>query len=529
MDGRSTVASSCTRSRACLPSRFMMPIPRRCSWRGIISEKSRSTTFTTSKCSPLPPNSRVCWPCRKSAGGYGYIPAPASIYSQVRKLPAASSLTFDLTTWSLSSPTRFWFPERIPVRPDLADAEAIESIEGLIENAVIDQHFVERSRYENAVRKRLVADVPVGLFLSGGVDSSVVAAAVAKHHEKPAAFSIVYRDDPADESAYAREVARQCGLPLTECPFEGQDVVASFTAMVDYLDEPFADPAIVPLHHLSQFARQSVTVALSGDGGDELFGGYAKYRAQAMIERYGWLLQLAGPLRALFPISHPAYKLLASLGLPFAARNMLFGTGGFMPRDIAGLVRCDLPTDTELFADAIAADGRLPKSDPINRSLLLDGAMLLPECYLVKADRATMANSLELRNPLLDKGLAEYAYALSGRSKVRGTATKWHLKALARRSFASEIVDRPKRGFGVPLHRWIREELRPMFDRFLSLDSGWFDGKTVQAMYRRHLSGAEDFRFLLYRICVFHAWLARYGPPLTPKRPLTPQAAVGAT
>jgi asparagine synthase (glutamine-hydrolysing) len=429
---------------------------------------------------------------------YGYIPAPASIFAEVRKLPAASSLALNLATWSLAEPRRYWFPERIRVRHDSADAEALESIEGLI---------------ANAVQKRLVADVPVGLFLSGGVDSSVVAAAVASRHERPAAFSIVYRNDPADESAYARRVARQCGLPLTECEFEGQDVVASFRAMLDYLDEPFADPAIVPLHHLSQFARQSVTVALSGDGGDEIFAGYAKYRAQSIIERYGWLLRMGVPLRALFPISHPAYKLLASLPLPFAARHMLFGTGGFMPRDIAGLVRCDVPDDATLFADAMAADSALPKADPINRGLLLDASMLLPECYLVKADRATMATSLELRNPLLDKSLAEYTYVLPGGSKVRRLTTKWHLKALARRRFDRDIIDRPKRGFGVPLDRWIREELRPLFNQYVAVDSGWFDAARVQAMYGRHLKGADDFRFLLYRICVFHAWMERFASP----------------
>jgi asparagine synthase (glutamine-hydrolysing) len=428
---------------------------------------------------------------------YGYVPSPHSIFREVRKLEPSSSLQFDVSGWRIVNKRCFWPLEQIKVRADQAEPEIIERVDALLEQAVV---------------KRLRADVPVGVFLSGGVDSSLIAAYVAKHAPAVEGFTVAYRSSPgADESAFAARAAGHIGMRTHLCNFEDADVEKSFVEILDYLDEPMADAAIIPLYFISKFAKERVTVVLSGDGGDELFGGYPKYAAQLWTERLGCLAGAAAAAGRHVPDTSVYHKFFRCQGLPFAARQFIFGSGGPLAEDARQLMPAGRFDLEEVFADALALDRAFGQRDTINRSLFLDCRIQLPDWYLVKGDRATMAASLEMRNPLLDKGLAEFMFTVPGGMKLRRGCSKSILKTLAERYVDRACIYRPKRGFGVPLDKWIRGELRALFEAHLFRDNGWFDVGHVRKLHREHLDGRGDHQFTLLRVFNLNYVLERYG------------------
>jgi asparagine synthase (glutamine-hydrolysing) len=428
---------------------------------------------------------------------YGYIPSPHSIFREIRKVEPSTTLQFDLSEWRIVNNRRFWPLERIEVARELAEEDVLESMDRLIEDAVV---------------KRLQADVPVGVFLSGGVDSSLIAAYVAKHAPSVEGFTVSYRSSPgADESRYAALAARHIGMKTHLCNFEDKDVEKSFVGILDYLDEPMADAAIIPLHFISKFARERVTVVLSGDGGDELFAGYAKYRAQLWTERLGVFSHAAAAAGKAVPATSVYHKFFRCLGLPFAARQFIFGSGAPLP-DEARKLMPGAPFELEtVFEDALAYDAAFGQRDVVNRSLFLDCRIQLPDWYLVKGDRATMAASLEMRNPLLDKALAEYMFRVPGAMKLKHGRSKYLLKKLAERYVDARCIYRPKRGFGVPLGRWIGGELRELFDAYLYRDNPHIDRDYVRALHDAHLAGRRDSQFTLLRVFNLNYFLERYG------------------
>ena len=428
---------------------------------------------------------------------YGYVPSPQSIFEGVRKLEPSSLMTFDLREWKIVDQRCFWRLEDVSLEQGRGEQELLRETE---------------ERLEQAVVKRLHADVPVGVFLSGGVDSSLITSFVHRHAPSVEAFTVVYRSSPeADESEFAKMAAEHAGIRCNQCNFEDSDVEKCFVEILDYLDEPMADAAIIPLHFVSKFTRQSVTVVLSGDGGDEVFGGYGKYRAQLWLERLRWAGLLLRAARGLFAADGAYRKLAACAGLPFAARQFIFGSGGPVPEDARRLMPAGRFATGEVFREAADYTGRFAQRDVLNRSLFLDCRIQLPDWYLVKGDRATMATSLEMRNPLLDKALAEYAFGIPGEWKVRSGETKYLLKRLAVRHTDRRCVYRPKRGFGVPLDRWIRNDLRDLFSEYLPRSPAFIDSDCVGRLHREHLEGKRDWRFHLLRVFNLNYFLESYG------------------
>ncbi|HEY5531996.1 MAG TPA: asparagine synthase (glutamine-hydrolyzing) [Candidatus Anoxymicrobiaceae bacterium] len=426
---------------------------------------------------------------------YGYVPSPHTIFDKASKLEPATSMAFDIASWSIADKERFWKLEDVAGDRRIGDEEALEGVEDLL---------------IRSVRKRLVADVPLGVFLSGGVDSSLIAAMVARESHDVESFTVTYKDFADDEGAYASRVASELGIRQHCTDFHEGDARENFLEITDYLDEPIADAALVPLFFIAKTSRPLITVALGGDGGDEVFGGYSKYRAQLLAERLGKAAPLLSRLKGLAP-GADSYRLLEGMGLPFHERQFLYGSGGFTPNEAARIMRLEGGAQW-LFEDAAAAAARFAQTDHLNESLYLDCMLQLPDWYLVKADRATMAASLELRSPLLDRELAEFAFSLPGSMKVREGETKFLLKKLASKYVPPDVVYRRKQGFAVPLGRWIDTVLREDFERVLGMDFGLFDPSIPRSLFddpAGRLAYGREFKLL--RIFVVNNYLDRIG------------------
>jgi asparagine synthase (glutamine-hydrolysing) len=436
---------------------------------------------------------------------YQYIPAPWSAFRAVRKLPPASTLTFDDGEVRVS---RYW---RLDFRdkPDVRDRHALGA------------ELLERMR--EAVRIRMVADVPLGAFLSGGIDSSTVVALMAEASAAPIrTFSIGFASDRFNELPRARLVAERFGTEHREFVVE-PDAVEIAPRVVRQYGEPFADSSAIPSFYLSELARRHVTVALNGDGGDESFGGYQRYVSQDLIRRTDRIpaaaRRIAGRIATLVPPG-------ASVDSPLTRI-----------RRIGGLIAVDgpdrytrymtrengLPLD-ELYApdyrrsigdshvDAVIADpwNRSSAEGLVDRLLDVDVATYLPGDLLVKIDIATMAHSLEARSPLLDHKLMEFAAALPARLKVRGGEKKVILRDAMRDLLPAEILDGPKRGFQVPMAEWLRGPLRPMLADLLldqtARSRGVFRTPVVEQLIQRHTAGAADYSRGLWTLLAFELW-----------------------
>jgi asparagine synthase (glutamine-hydrolysing) len=426
---------------------------------------------------------------------YGYIPSPNSIFDRIKKLEPATAFQFDLKNWKVINKYNFWKLEDIKISKNYTEDEILNKTEELI---------------KKSVEKRLMSDVPLGVFLSGGVDSSLITKYLSEYSPNVNSFTVCYRNSKeADESEYAKRVASKLGINYNLCYFEDRLVRENFLEILDYLDEPMADAAIIPLYFVSKFAKDKITVVLSGDGGDELFGGYDKYKAQKFIEDFGFLSFLSGLGSKFIPQKSPYYKLLRSFSLDFSARQFIFGSGSFLPEEAGKLLKRPIKLDL-VFEEAQKYKNAFTQKDAINKSLFLDCKIQLPDWYLVKGDRATMATSLEMRNPLLDRDLAEFAFSLSGSWKIRHGEQKYVLKKLASQYFDHDLIYRKKSGFGVPLDKWIRHELKDLFQEYLLQDNGFFDLGYVKLMHDEHMSGKADHRFRLLRIFNFNYWFKKY-------------------
>lgn len=382
---------------------------------------------------------------------YQYVPAPWSILEGVKKLPPATILTFSAGEAKLQ---RYW---RLSYRSKtrLCEADLIERVHDLI---------VE------ATRIRLVSERPVGAFLSGGIDSSLVVAAMAECVSGPVrTFSIGFDEEDFDERSFARKVAGHFGTEHTELVVR-PDAVAVLPALAWYFDEPFADSSALPSYYLAKMTRNDVTVALTGDGGDESFGGYRRYLAMTATEKLG----LPRPLRLLanrgadlLPPTHWNYRakaLLRLLGNDQEARYLhlmsYFDANGKRAL-YTGEMRLRL-----MGVESAAILGEMWRDSDadtlVDRLLDMDVRGYLPGDVLVKVDIATMANSLEARSPLLDHVLMEFMASQPADMKVRGRTTKYILKKVAEKWLPAGIPGRAKMGFGVPVARWLRGELRDM-------------------------------------------------------------------
>ena len=435
---------------------------------------------------------------------YHYVPAPLTIFAGARKLPAATTLVLSLDGGEPRL-SEYW---RLPFAP-VTDVREAEWMEGL------------RAHLDDAVRSHMVADVPIGAFLSGGIDSGTVVALMARASSAPIrTFSIGFEEAEFDELAYARQIAERFGTEHHEYVVKA-DALTVLPKLIWHFDEPFADSSAVPTYYVSEVTRRHVTVALSGDGGDENFAGYRRYaQAQALDRRMGSLPALLRPLLGMaarvLPVGGPgqAYAgLLASRGVARYHRLVTYERSETLRRllskDFADLAdRAADPAEFERLAD------RQQAPDFVSALQHIDMATYLPDDILTKVDRTSMAVSLEARVPLLDHLLMEYVATIPSDLKLRGETGKYLLKRAMADALPSEILGRRKMGFGVPLGTWLRRELREMArDTLLgsaARQRGIFRSVEVERLLRIHDSGRRDYSARLWALLCLELWMERW-------------------
>jgi asparagine synthase (glutamine-hydrolysing) len=449
-----------------------------------------------------------------------YVPTPYAIFDGVKKLPGGHVLR-----WrdGKASVERYW------------DLSFDEDAEGLAE----DEYAEELTRLLHAaVRRRLMSDVPLGAFLSGGIDSSSVVAMMVR--DLPASsvktFSIGFADQSFDESHHARRVAEHFGTDHHEDIFTADTLLDLLPTVTDFLDEPFADASILPTYLLSRFTRASVTVALGGDGSDELLAGYPTFPAQrvAQLYRVPRLLHddVLAPLADRLPVSTANFsfdfklkRFLRGARLPTELRHPVW-LGSFTPQEQKALLG-RLPADP--FAEHRQVWDAAPSRRPLERLIYLYAKTYLQDDILVKVDRASMACSLEVRAPFLDTELAAFLGRVPARLKLRRLETKHLLKRAMRDVLPPGIAARPKKGFGIPIAAWLKTDLRDALQDELSPDrlrrQGIFEPMEVQRLVSQHLSGAADHRKPLWTLFVFQLWHRRWMEERSRGRQTTPDIA----
>ena len=442
---------------------------------------------------------------------YLYVPAPRSIYARVKKLEPGTILTVRDPNRGLPSGQPYWSLDAVAAEGELhpfagSDDDAIEQLERLL---------------TDAVKLRMYADVPLGALLSGGIDSSVVVALMQSLSTRPVkTYTIGFGEKAYDEVHHAEAVAKHIGTEQTTLRVTGADALALVPQLPDWFDEPLADPSQLPTYLVCQLARRDVTVALSGDGGDELFAGYNRYRfgrgLLRAVDRVPWALRRGiggitrlfgqgGDLRSRIGTVRKAGELLASPSVGLAYRSLLSAwqdPGSLLP---------GVPEAPGVFADTIAA--RHPTSI-LSRMLLADQRSYLPDDLLAKVDRASMAVSLEARAPILDHRVAEFAWTLPDRLRLRGNQTKWVLRQVLYRKVPRALVDRPKMGFSVPISAWLRGPLRGWGEDLLAPARLEADGLLDPARCRQAWSllqaGEEHRSQAVWAMLVFLDWHARW-------------------
>ncbi|MGH8144770.1 MAG: asparagine synthase (glutamine-hydrolyzing) [Rhodanobacteraceae bacterium] len=463
---------------------------------------------------------------------HNYIIGPHSIYRDIHKLPPATMLTVDrnlaATPASVESlekcVRRYWSiadaAAADPHRQQQTDEDAVEQLDCLL---------------RDAVALRMEADVPLGAFLSGGVDSSTVVALMQAQSNRPVqTFSIGFHEQAHDEAQYARGVAHHLGTEHHELYVSARDALDVIPRLPTMFDEPFSDSSQIPTYLLSKLARSQVTVALSGDGGDELFAGYSRYLWAAKVEH--WLgrtprslrLPLAGSLHAR-PGIYEALFGGANRCMPrrFRVRN---------PKTKIGLLARMLETSSideryrllisQWFDPASVVPGAREPSTvladfaawpnvqgPMERMMYSDLVGYLPGDILVKVDRASMATGLEARVPLLDHRVVEFGWQTPLRQKLRDGQGKWLLRQVLYRYVPRHLIDRPKKGFSVPIDVWLRGPLRDWAESLLDerrlREEGFFDPAPIRKMWTDHVEGRVREHHRLWDVLMFQAWLAQ--------------------
>jgi asparagine synthase (glutamine-hydrolysing) len=431
---------------------------------------------------------------------FNAIPAPLTIFRDVRKLPAGH-----LLVWTDGEIELERFARPAPSAEIRTDDEA-ELVEEL------------RSRLRDSVRAHLVSDVPVGVLLSGGVDSAFLAALAAQETaDQLHTFSIGFEERSFDELAGARSVAERYGTSHHELVLR-PDAALLLPALADAFDEPFADSSALPTYLVSQLAANDVKVALSGEGGDELFGGYYTYAADLLAARVGGLARLAAPLVERLPTStakasfdYRAKRFVRAAHLPPLERHHGWKEI-FSPElrtELTGRANAFDPVDL-LRARYRETEG----SDELSRLQDVDLGVYLVDDLLVKTDRASMAHSLEARVPYLDTVVTNLALALPTRHKIRGFSKKVLLRKAAAPLLPREIVHGKKRGFSIPAAAWLRGELEPFARETLSADvlrrQGFFDPGVVTRLLDDHVAGREDRSRQLWGLLAFTLWHERH-------------------
>lgn len=440
---------------------------------------------------------------------YEFVPSPYSIIEGVSKLPPAHKLVWQRRGWRTE---RYWNLSYGEPKLKIGINEAAEEV---------------RVRLGEAVRQRLIADVPLGVLLSGGVDSSAIAALACEvGSTRIKTFSIGFEEKSFDESSHARLVANHLGTEHHEKRFKEREMLDVVTEIPRLLDEPLGDASLIPTYLLSQFARGEVTVALGGDGGDELFAGYPTYSAHQLVETYNLIprgLRQSVIERGIarLPVS------LENLSFDFKARRFIKGAalpagkrhtvwmGSFDPEQQAQLLNRDLlaaSPDEEVYEEVSKFDVPSAESGEslVESMMRLDATHYLSECVLVKVDRASMAASLEVRAPFLDHTFIEHVSRLPLSLKLRGMTTKYVLRRAMKDRLPTRITGRGKKGFGMPVAKWIKGELAPLVNDMLDESrlrrQGLFNPTYVRQLIEGHKRGNADNRKLIWTLLMFEMY-----------------------
>lgn len=446
---------------------------------------------------------------------HNYIPAPHTIHEGIAKLAPGTLLRVSLGAQEPEI-QRYWdflaTAQAARARPFAGTPEqAVNELEALIKESVGQQ---------------MMAEVPLGAFLSGGIDSSTVVALMQAQSNRPVkTFTIGFHEEGYNEAVHAKAVAAHLGTDHTELYVTPEEAMAVIPRLPSLYSEPFADSSQIPTFLVSELARQHVTVSLSGDAGDELFGGYERYRMTAAM--WGKLSRVPRPLRQLaastvtaVPISawdrlgsfmrmervgdrlHKGAPLAASRGTDDLYRQAISHWG-----DPSSVVR----SSTEPATILTSGDKRLHELSDVERMMVMDSLSYLPDDILTKVDRAAMGVSLESRVPFLDHRIIEFAWRLPMSYKVRGGVTKWPLRQVLYRHVPQALIDRPKRGFAVPVHEWLRGPLRDWAEQLLSEQrleaEGYFHPQAIRRAWAEHLTGKRNWSGRLWIVLMFQAWL----------------------
>lgn len=434
-----------------------------------------------------------------------YVPTPRTMYRDVWKLPPGHLLIAENGRVRVR---QYWDLEFTGTGDSSREDEYLERLDALI---------------KESVQLRLISDVPLGAFLSGGIDSSaVVAAMVETAAGRVLTTSVGFDEHAFDELEYARTVARHLGTEARE-KVVSPDIVDLLPKLAWHLDEPFADSSAVPTYYVSAAAREQVTVALSGDGGDELWAGYARHRVERWeLAARGWLgdggASTAGRIASRLPRAIKGARSLQHLALSPAdacAHKHAYGLfengsrSSLYSPAFAASVR-----DADPFAGFRLAYERCGSADSLDRALYVDVKTYLVDDILTKVDKMSMAVSLEARVPLLDHRLLEFAATVPTRLKLRRGRSKYLLRRFLERRIPRHIVERPKHGFEAPIGEWLRGPLAPMVDELLlgarGRDRGVFDREAVARLWREHRSGARDHRHRLWSLVMLELWFRQY-------------------
>lgn len=436
---------------------------------------------------------------------YDYVPAPMSIYKGISKLPAAHMLTIEKGGIKTR---RYWNMSWSPTQPGSIDAKASEL----------------RDLLSDAVRMRLVSDVPLGILLSGGIDSSTVAAFATQHAtERVKTFSIGFEEDSFDESKYARQVAKHLDTEHYEEKLSATTAGDLISEIGTWLDEPLSDGSLIPTFLLAQFVRKHVTVALGGDGGDELFAGYPMYYAHTVAAKYARvpaLLRkgLIEPVVKRLPVStknmsfdYKAKRFVRGANLKTVERHHSW-FGSFSREEQNHLLTPEILTesDGDIYRGPRELLGLCDATTEIEQMQFLDINYYMAEDILTKVDRAAMAVSLETRAPFLDPRVGQFAASLPLAYKLSGKSGKHILKKAMSDLLPANILHRPKKGFGIPIAEWLKGRLNPLMHDLLAparlKDQGIFNVEYVQQLITEHERGTASHHKQLWTLLVFQLW-----------------------
>ena len=443
---------------------------------------------------------------------FEYVPTPRTIIKDVKKLPPGHRLSFSERGLAVEP---YW---------DLS----LSKSERKPPVSWRDYKGRLRQKLEEAVEKEMVSDVPIGVLLSGGIDSSAILAMMAKSAPgNVKSFSIAFDERSFDESRYARMAAQHLGSEHHELTVTSSMMLALIPRLMDFLDEPLGDSSFVPTYFLSKFAREHVKVALGGDGGDEMFAGYPTLQAHRLIEYYErWVpfslrATLIPKIIDSLPVSKDnisfdfkARRFISGRGVPLANRHHRW-LGSFTPQEKAELFVPEfLQEEVDTYDIAYEHQRRCDAEQTLNQILYMDVKLYLEGDILTKVDRASMANSLEVRVPFLNHSLAEHVAEIPHSLKLRGMKTKFLLKKAMEGIIPSDILKRPKKGFNMPVAYWLNSDLRELVrDQFQEAKirrEGFFKPTYIQKLITEHSEGTRDNRKLLWTLLVFELWHEKY-------------------